>query len=193
LYDYSKPAFVVTLAVIAFFSVDVIIAKIFFDAETAGAYSIASILAKVIFLGTHPISRAMFPLSAEQGKSKKKSDNIFYNALALVGIGIVVSLGVFAFFPELVLIIFSGRVIPESLQILLYLGIGTSLLSIANLFLFYNLSRGKVKGYYILLAFVILEIILLSIFSNDVVQFSLAYITAAAAFLWGSIVVTRNS
>ena len=193
LYDYSRPAFVVTLVVLAFFSLDVILAKIFFSAESAGAYSIASILAKIIFLGTHPISRAMFPLSAEKGNSKKASESIFYNALALVGIGIIVSLSFFYFFPEFVLTIFSGRVIPESLQILFFLGIGTSLLSIANLFLFYKLSLGKIKGYYTLLIFVVIEIILLSLFSSDLVSFSLAYVVAAAAFLWGSVIITNKS
>jgi len=187
IYSYTKPTFIIILIILMFYSIDIIIAKIFFSEEIAGVYAIASILAKTIFFGTQPISRAMFPLSAENHNDKKKSENVFMNAFALFTIGIAVALLAFYFFPNLILKIFSGKDLPASASILFYLGIAISFISLANLILLYKLSLGKIKGHLYLFIFIIAEVLLLSWFSDNIFQFSIAFITASAAFLWGSI------
>lgn len=192
IYGYTKPTLFIIFVILAFYSIDIPIARIFFPAEIAGAYAIASILAKTIFFGTQPISRAMFPLSAENSKEKNKSDNVFMNALTIFCIGIIIALALFYFFPELILRIFSGKELANSSRILFYLGIAVSLISFANLVLLHKLSLGKVKGYGYLLIFLILEIFLLGWFSKDLMQFSIAFITASAAFLWGSVVLIKE-
>jgi stage V sporulation protein B len=191
IYGYTKPAFLIMLAILAFYSIDVIIAKVYFTEEIAGVYAIASILAKTIFFGTQPISRAMFPLSAEK-RSDKNSENIFINALSLLFAAIIIALLIFYFFPELILNIFSGKSLPEAISILFYLGIAVSLISLTNLILLYKLSLGKIKGYMYLFVFIGIEILLLSYFSKDLVQFSLALVTASTAFLWGSIILMNE-
>lgn len=192
IYGYTKPTFLIMLAILAFYSIDIIIAKIFFPEEIAGAYAIASILAKIIFFGTQPIGRAMFPISAENNLGEKKSNNVFMNAFFILLLGIIVALAVFYFFPDFIIKIFSGKEIPESAGILFYLGIAISLISFANLVLLHKLSLGKVKGYGYLFIFLILEIFLLSWFSKDLMQFSIAFITASAALLWGSIMLVNE-
>lgn len=191
-YNYAKPAIILTSIIIVFYSLDVIIAKIIFDPEIAGSYAIASILGKIIFWGTLPISKAMFPISAEEAKSKKNSDNIFANAFSIVFIGIAILLLIFYLMPDFIINIFSGKRISEAASILFYVGIAFSFISIANLVLLNKLSRGKTKGYWLMAIFVALEIIVLSIFSKDLVQFSIAFISVSAAFLWGSIVLIKE-
>jgi len=187
IYKYTAPVFVITLAIIAFFSIDVIIAKIVFHEDIAGYYAIASTLGKIIFFGTQGISRAMFPLSAE-GKSKKKSSsNIFGNAFVFLIICIIAALVIFYLFPDLLVRIFAGRYIPESSSILIFVAIAISLLSITNLVLLHKLSIGKVRGAYFMLLFILVEVLLLVYFSQNLFQFSIAFITASAIFLWGSV------
>jgi len=186
IYGYTKPTFVIILVLLVFYSVDIIIAKIFFSPEIAGMYAISSILAKTIFFGTQPISKAMFPIVAEENNSlKKKSSNAFMNALALLSGVIIIALLAFYFAPELIIRIFSGKEIYASAQILFYLGIGVGILSFTNLILFYKLSLGKVKNYMYLFVFLGIEIFLLSYFSASLFQFSIAFITSSAIFLWG--------
>ncbi len=192
IYDYTKPAFLITLAILAFYSIDIIIAKIFFSDELAGAYAISSILAKTIFFGTQPISRAMFPISAENKKNKENSENIFSNALIIFIIGVITVLAIFYLFPEFIIKIFSGKIITESSGILFYLGIAITIISLSNLILLYKLSLGKIKGYQYLFIFIALEIFLLSIFSSNLLQFSIAFITSSAAFLWASIILMND-
>jgi len=185
IYEYTKPAFVINLAILLFYSVDVIIARIFFSEFVAGSYAIASILAKTIFMGTQPISRAMFPLSAENHSDNKKSENILLNSFAIILVGVVIALVLFYFFPDFIVHVFSGKEILEAVSILFYLGIAIGLFSFASLILLYKLSVGKIKGYPYLFLLIFFEIVLLCYFSNDLSQFSIAFITSAAVFLGG--------
>ena len=191
IYGYTKPTFCIMLVILIFYSVDVIIAKIVFSAEIAGVYAIAAILAKTIFFGTQPISRAMFPITSENDKSKNP-ENTFGNALVMLSAIVAVALIAFYFFPSLIIRVFSGRYIPEAAQILFYLGIAISFLSFANLILLYKLSTDRIRNYVYLFVFLIGEVFLLSYFSANMFQFSIAFTVASAVFLWGSIFLLDN-
>jgi O-antigen/teichoic acid export membrane protein len=183
-YSYSWPAFFVLFALMAFFSLDIIIARIVFEATTAGYYAIASTLAKTIFLATQPISKAMFPLSAE---NQHKGYNLLANAIGITLICMVPALIIFYFFPNWLILIFAGRFIIESQNILFYLAIAMGLFSITNLFVLYKLSVGKTRNYWIFIVFPVIEAGILFFFSHNLIEFSLALITSSAIFLWGSI------
>jgi O-antigen/teichoic acid export membrane protein len=184
-YSYSWPVFAILFAIMVFFSADIIIARIVFDATTAGYYAIASMLSKVIFMGTQPISKALFPLAAE--KKQAKEHHLLFNAMGIILACIIIALLVIYFFPNLLITIYAGRTIIESQNILIYLGIAMSLLSITNLVLLYKLSISKTKNYLIFLVFPAIEIFLLFFFSSNMIEYSIALVTASAIFLWGSI------
>lgn len=187
LYNFAKPAFFITLAIIIFYSIDTILARLFFSPEVSGIYAVASILSKIIFWGTLPISKAMFPLSSENTNNKKALTTIFINALMIICLGLIVSLVVFYFFSYQIVELFSGKYLPEAAEILIYLSMGTGFLAITNLIWLYRLSIGRVSGYHFLWIFVLLEIVLLSVFSGSLVQFSIAFLASSIALLWGSV------
>ncbi|MFH1289903.1 MAG: oligosaccharide flippase family protein [Nanoarchaeota archaeon] len=189
IYDYARPAFVITLVIIVFYSIDVVLAKMVFSAETAGSYAIASILAKIIFWGTAPISKAMFPLSAESGSNRK---NIFVNALLILFLIILFSSIFLYYFPEFIIKIFAGQFISASSSVLFYIGLAMGLISIANLVLLYKLSIGKVKGYPYLFVLLAIEIISMVYFSDTLLSFSIAFVVASLVFLIGSIFLLRK-
>lgn len=194
IYNYAKPTFLITSIIVVFYSIDVIIARIFFPPDLAGSYAIASILGKIIFWGTLPISKSMFPMSAENHENKRKSENVFLNAFGILISGVIGVLAIFYFFPDAIISIFAGegKVLPEAISILFYLGIAFSFMSLANLILLYKLSVGKFRGYFFLLIFILIEILLLCWFSASLFQFSIALIAASAAFLWGSIFLMND-
>jgi len=187
IYSYSWPVFVVLFSVLAFFSLDIIIARIVFDATSAGYYAIASVLAKIIFLGTQPISKALFPISAEQKTVKKH--HLLINAIGILFVCVFIALLIFYFFPSILIKLFAGRAILESQNILFYLALAMSILSFTNLILLYKLSRSKTRNYLVFLIFPIIEVALLLLFSHNLVEYSIALITASAIFLWGSVLL----
>ena len=192
MYKYARPAFFVTLAVVALYSLDLVIARIVFSPELSGMYAVASILSKAIFWGTQPLSRAMFPMTAENHRDNKKSKNIFLNAFLMLISLVIIALSLFYFIPEFIIKIFSGEIIPESAKILIYLGLGTSFISIANLVLLYKLSLGKTRRYFYLFIFAVLEIILLLYFSNNLVEFSIAFMISCFVFLSGAVFLMKD-
>jgi len=187
IYSYSWPVFIVLFSILAFFSLDILIARIVFDATSAGYYAIASVLAKIIFFGTQPISKALFPISAEQ--KTKKSHHLLVNAIIILFICVLIALLIFYFFSGILIKIFAGRIILESQNILFYLALAMGILSFTNLVLLYKLSLGKIRNYLIFLIFPIIEVALLFLFSHNLIEYSIALITASAIFLWGSILL----
>ncbi len=189
IYRYTRPAFFLTLFITAFYSIDILIAKLMFSSQEAGFYAIASTLAKVIFLGTQPISKAMFPISAEQVENARNSRAIYKKSMIMLLLGISVALVAFYLFPEMMIKIFTGKEIKESSSILFYIGLGSGLISLANLNILFNLSVNRVKRYLLLGIFLILEAVLLITFSNSLMQFSMAFVTASILFFIGSLFI----
>ena len=192
IYLYSKPVFFVTAVILIFYNLDVIIARIVFSEDLSSKYAIASILAKVIFWGTQPISKAMFPFTAENKKlGKDKPRNLLVNSLSIVMLCILSILILYYLFPSQIINIFTGKQILESAGVLFSVTLGMALLSLTNLYNIYRLSINKVKGYVYLSIFLIIEGLLLFIFSSSIIQFSIAFICSSAIFLIGSILVYK--
>jgi len=187
IYSYGLPVFVVIFVILAFYSMDVILAKAFFSDELAGQYAIASVLAKIIFFGTLPISKAMFPLSSEASTNDKSSRNILNKSLIILGGCVSIALVVMYMFPSLMVKIFSGTIYEESISILFFLSISMALISFTNLILLYKLSLGKIKNYYIMIIFLVFQIFLLSMYHSNLVEYSLTLIFLNLLFLFGSI------
>ena len=188
--DKSVSIIFITFIIILFYSVDIFIANIVFPEDLAGYYTYASLLAKSIFWGTQPISKALFPISAE--KAKMKAGSTFANALALLSGLVILSLIIIYFFPGLLIRIFAGGEYQESIRALPILALGTSMLSFANLVLLYKIARGATRGYLVLGIALVVEVLLLFTYSNSLVQFSLAYMAAAAIFLWASTALLKE-
>lgn len=189
IYQYAPSVFVLLLAISLFYSIDVIIAKIVFDAETAGFYALASVIAKTIFIGTQPISRALFSFASEKKKPEK---SLFTNALVILSVCIVAALAVFYFFPHVLVRLFAGRYLEASISIIFYLAIGVSFISLSNLILFHKLSMNKTKNFMLFLIFPVIEALLLLIFSHNLLEFSIAFILSATIFLWGSVLLLNE-
>ncbi|MEK6895531.1 MAG: oligosaccharide flippase family protein [Nanoarchaeota archaeon] len=184
--NYLKPAFLITSIVFLMYTLDVLIAKIFLDEFSAGAYAIAATIAKTIFFGTLPVSKAMFPLSSSE-ESKKESNKILFSSIGVILVLVLIALSFFYLIPDFIIKIFSGKIISESVSVLFYLGIGIGLVSLSNLILLYKLSRGITKGYGLLAIFPLIEIILLIVFSGGIVTFARTFAIVNGLFFIGSV------
>ncbi len=188
-YSYSMNVFTVIATVTIFYSLDIILARSFFPDHIAGLYALASVLSKSIFFATLPISKVMFPMSSEASVNGQKSRHVFFKALALLGLCVFLALIVVAVFPDLLIRIFSGSYYSESAAVLPYVAISIGLISLTNLILLYKLSLGKSRSYKRIGFFILLEIVLLSLFHGSLIEYSLAFIAANVSFLLGSILL----
>lgn len=180
IYKDNFPVLISVAAIVLMYSLDVILARIFFSPTIAGQYAFASLVGKVILFIGLAITKTMFPLSTQTFEDGRKTSKILQKSMILILI-VSSSILIFYFFiPELVIKIVSINS-PEYLPvspILFFLGLSYSLLSVANLIIFYKVSINKInlKQSYFLFLFVIFQILVLSFNHKSLVNFSLAFL-----------------
>lgn len=171
IYSYSLPVLLTISAIMILLSVDIILAKRFFPEELVGKYAVVSMLSKIIFFGTWPISKTMFPLVSERSDKKKGSQDLLSKSLIIVFFGGLFVVGVYALFPELIIKILFGAQYVEMAGILAYTSMSMLLLSLTNIFALYNLSTKKKNLNYLIVAGVIAQVVFLFLFHSTISQF----------------------
>ena len=175
-FSYSIPVFVALICLTVMYSIDMILAKHFFSEQDAGIYAVASLLGKMIFFGLSPVAKAMFPVVAERKESKKEYKHILMKALSIVFALCILIVAIYYFFPQLLISLLFGSKYAAASNLIFYLGIGFSFLTLSYILVFYNLSLGKTKSIFSLALFAVIEVILLSIFNSSLLQFCLSFL-----------------
>jgi O-antigen/teichoic acid export membrane protein len=182
---YSLPVLVSFISITVFYSIDLILAKIFFP-TIAGEYASISMLSKILYFGSLPISKVMFPLSSD--KETRISSKILKKALLLTGMLCLAGLIVYILIPGFIVNLFYGSKYLSMAGLLFLPSIAMFLLSFSNIFVLYNLSNKRYNINYFVIFFAVLQIVLMSIFNKSILQFIYAYIASSALLLISLIV-----
>jgi O-antigen/teichoic acid export membrane protein len=174
IYLQSIPYFITMGIVLLGFSLDILLAKRFFAPDIAGQYAVLSMLGKIIFFGTSAINKAMFPLTSEKGENHENTLGLFKKSLAIITFICFVAVSFYYFLPELIIKILYGSQYLAMAPYLVYSGIALSLLSLSNLVFIYGLSTNRLRNSGFLVIFLIIEVVLLSLFHGSVLEFVLA-------------------
>jgi len=190
IYSYSLPTLISLASIMVFFSLDTILARRFFPADTVGYYSAISNLGKIIFLGTWGISRAMFPLASEKHDEKKDAFPLLEQSFLVV---LLISAAVLFFYftiPKQIISILYGNQYTVVSGILIYPSIAMTILALTNIFVLYNLCVNKPKRNYLTIFFTVLQVILLSLFHASLMQFMLMLILSNILFFLGMFIIS---
>mgnify|MGYP001613048699 FL=1 len=171
IYGYSLPVLITLTGITLLYSLDLILIKRFFPADIAGKYAAIALLGKAIFFATNPISMAAFPFMSEHYDTKNKVGSPLMKALISVALIGGIALTIYALFPSTIVKLFFGQEYMPFVQFLVYPGAAMFLLSISNMFAFYNLSNNNYKANYIILLAIFIQIILISMFHATIMQF----------------------
>ncbi len=191
--NYSASFLGSMIAIILMYSLDIILVRAFFSAEITGQYTVLSMLSKMIFFGTISISKALFPVSSERFAKNGKTKGLFYKSAIIIALLSAVALFLFLFFPKWIIGILFGQKYLEASGYLIYTGIALTFLSFTNLVVIYGLSIERFKNYYYLFLFVILEIILGSIFHNNLLEFTIAFMFSNIIMFLGSLILIKKT
>lgn len=176
-YRYNLPVLIGITAIVLIYSLDVILARIFFSPEVAGQYSFVSLIGKVIVFSSFAISKSMFPISSENFEKGKKTRGILKKSLIIISLVSFAMLVLCLLIPEQVIkfISFGSSQYLGASNVLFIVSLAFSFTSFTNILVTYSLSINKLrKSSLYLLFFVLLEVILLSVFNADLVQFTAA-------------------
>jgi len=195
IYKTNLPLIIATISIVLMYSIDIILARRFFSPEIAGQFAFVSLIGKVIIFVSSSIGKTMFPLSAEEFEKGNKTSKLLKKSLILVSIMAAISLILYSIFPkEIVFIVSLGSSqYLETAHILFTLGLSYSLISIANVIVLYKLSTNRIrKSAYFLLSFAILEVILLSLFNSNIVEFSISLLFSSLLIFLYSLLLLKK-
>lgn len=192
IYIQSIPYFIVTIVILMIFSLDIILAKRFFSAEIAGKYAVLSMLGKMIFFATMSISKAMFPLVSERCDNGEDSKKIFKKSNLMILLFCLAAVLSYAIIPKFIILILYGNQYIDVSRLLVFSGIAFSFLALTNLRLIYGLSSDKIKKSHYLFLFLIIEIILLSTFNDNLLEYILAFMVSNIVMFIGSLFFVRK-
>jgi O-antigen/teichoic acid export membrane protein len=173
---FSAPALLQALAFTSIFTVDLILVKHFLTPSEAGAYAALSLLGKIIFFASSPVTSVMFPIVAGKRARGERIKNIFI--LAFVA-NIAISLGVvimYALFPELIITILYKNDYLWAAGDLVWMGAFIAMYTATHLLVNFALSIGMTRaGVFPAIAAIIQILAILMFHSNilEVIQVSL--------------------
>jgi O-antigen/teichoic acid export membrane protein len=171
----SIPYFFSMFAIFFALSLDIILAKLFFNPVQVGEYAVVSMLGKIIFFGSSAIGKVMFPLTSEKYEEGKNSFNIFKKSFLIVSTLCGLAIAAYLLFPKLIILVLYGSQYTNVYALLVYSGISLSFLSLTNLILIYGLSIDSLKKSYFLFVFILLEVLLFSLFHKSLLEYTLAF------------------
>ncbi|MEK6817720.1 MAG: oligosaccharide flippase family protein [Nanoarchaeota archaeon] len=186
--------FMSMLIFVFIYSIDVILARVFFPSEIVGQYAVISTIGKMILFSTMSIGNVMFPISAERHYAKIKTSGIIKKASLYVFILCVVAVILFIIFPELIIKLLFGNQYLETAKLLPYLGITFSFMAFLNILILYRISKDEFNfmHLFIIALFLIIEIVLLSLFNSTIKQFTLAFMFSTIITFIGSFILIRK-
>ena len=184
--------FIITLM----YSLDIIFAKILFSADLAGKYAVASMIGKMIFFGTASVSSAMFPISTERflKTDKEKTKGIITKTFFIVSVLCLIAIAFLGIFPKFIVGLLFGSKYLEISNIMLYMGVTFSMISLTNTWILYKLSveEFRIRHAGILIIFLILQIAALIIFGQNLYSFALTFMFSTIITFVGSILLIRK-
>lgn len=168
LYVYSFPTMIAMFCFSVPANMDVILAKHFFESNTAGIYTAATVLGKIILFVPGAIAIVMFPKISRLHAEKKDTNYVLNISLIYTAVlSGAMALG-YWFFPNLAITIPYGIEYLDAIPVLRLYGIAMFFFSLTVVIMRYTLAISHVKYVYLLVMFTLIEIGLLYLFHTTI-------------------------
>lgn len=166
---YSLPAFFTVFSLASFTTTDVLLAKHFLSSHDAGIYAGLSLIGRVIFYFTAPITAAMFPIIVKRHATQEKFRHIFLSALGIVGIIAACCVFAYTLFPQLIITVFlGGKMYIHYAQDLWTFGLYAGIFSVLSIVVNFFLSTKHTRVVYFVTSAALLQIMLLFFYHSTI-------------------------
>lgn len=97
---YAAPSAMAMLGLTLFITTDMLLVKHFYSSKEAGIYAGMSLLGKIIYFFSAPISTVLFPLVVQRHARNEKHNHLFFIAMSLVAVSSLSITFFYYIFPE---------------------------------------------------------------------------------------------
>ena len=124
---------------------DVVLAKRYLDAHTAGLYGAAALASRALFAVIAFVPTVLLPQAAVRFARGERTRTLFLQALGVAALICAAAVGFFALFPHFVITTIAGRSFSAGGALLLPYVYAVAMLSLANVTATYNIARGRMR------------------------------------------------
>lgn len=193
--NYGILSFFMTISMMSLYNVDVVLVRHYFSSYESGLYAALSVLGKIIFFGSSPISVAMFPLVSEAQVRGEKYHRIFLQSLLFIVLIAGFATLLFSLYPVTAIKILVGVKYLPAAPYLAMFSLFLSLCAVVNLFVNFFLSVHKSLPAYIMVSAALLQVVLISLFHTSlftVILISVSTLSVLSVVLLGYYVATSK-
>lgn len=97
---YGAPSALAMLGLTLFITTDIVLVKHFYSSQEAGIYAGMSLLGRIIYFFSSPISTVLFPLVVQRHTRNESHSNLFFIAIFLVGVSSLCITVFYYIYPE---------------------------------------------------------------------------------------------
>lgn len=151
-------------------NLDVVLVKHFFDPHTAGIYSSAVTIGRIILYFPGAMAIVLFPKTSELQTLSKKSVKILAKALLIVFVLCLIINVIYFVAPDLLVRIMFGKAFFESVPYIGYYGIAMTFYSLLNITVLFLLSLNFYSLIPVLTITSLLELILLNYYHKNLLE-----------------------
>ena len=169
IFKYGFGALIITTMLMLLTNIDMVLVKHYFSSLESGYYAAASMLAKIIWFASGALIAVMFPkISSMFAKGEDTSsllkNTMFYTSLVSGSI-----IAIYFIAPNFVVHLLFGEQYKIAGLIGLF-ALGLGLFALNNVLVMYNLATNKFKCAYVLLSFLLMEILLIIFVHNSLIE-----------------------
>jgi O-antigen/teichoic acid export membrane protein len=179
---YGVPVLVVTATIMAFYSIDLLLARALFAPAAAGEYAMASLLGRGILLGALPIARVMFPVASARRRPEERG-RVLAATLALLAACVTPVVVLVAIFPREIVRLAGGSDYATAATIVLPLAVAMAIMALSNTLLLFRLAQGTPRGWQLLPMTLLAEAALLVASRGSLDGYARSMLLANAGFL----------
>jgi len=191
--SYGFPVAISLFCYTALTNLDVVLVKHYFDGSTAGQYAAASILAKVILYLPGAIVLALFPKISEMHVLERDSTGLLVKALGLTAILSGFAVGIYLFYPSVVLLFF-GQKFTEAVPLIGLFGLAMLPFALISIVINFYLARRDIGFIYLLAGSTGLQVVLITLFHQSLQQIlTIMLVNGTGLLLLSLLLIGRQS
>ena len=192
IYKYAYPIFILILCITIMSSIDILFVRRYFPSEVSGYFTAMKMLAGVIYFISIALGGVLLPKVSELHVLNKEHSFLLSKTLTYFGIFLALVLSAYAFAPDIIITLLFGKGYSSISQYLAGYAFAIGLLSVAIIFMFYDVSVKRTVFMTPLIIFTFIDISLLLLYHKTIEQIIMVQTVTFLMLLVTVILINRR-
>lgn len=191
-YKYASPILILTLCITVLSSIDILFVRRYFPAEVSGYFTAVKMMGEVIYFSALALGGVLLPKVSELNTINMAHGFLLRKALIYFGALFAAVLAAYAAAPEFIITLLFGKSYSQIAGYLVWYTIAFGALSLAVIFMFYDVSAKRMAFRYPLVLLTLIDVLLLALFHGSMGEIIAVQAGVFAALLVSVVGINRR-